>query len=267
MKLTIGHLYPDLLNLYGDRGNLLCLVKRLQWRGIEAEVVPLPSDRPVDFSRLDLVLFGGGSDREQELACRRLPAIRAGFQAFVEDYGVTLAVCGGYQLMGLRLQTARQNLEGLGILDIVTAWEAQRLVHDIVVDSPLFLSPVTGFENHGGRTDIKNGTPLGRVGYGMGNTGRSGYEGLVYKNVIATYLHGPLLPKNPEVCDYLLAQALRRRYDSFRCLLPLPDQLEKQANTAAATRILKKRYIYQKSPNNIRKFIHDIPYKNYFYTI
>ncbi len=101
----------------------------------------------------------------------------------------------------------------------------------------------------------------------MGNTGRSGYEGLVYKNVIATYLHGPLLPKNPEVCDYLLAQALRRRYDSFRCLLPLPDQLEKQANTAAATRILKKRYIYQKSPNNIRKFIHAIPYKYYFYTI
>ena len=212
MKLTIGHLYPDLLNLYGDRGNIQCLRKRLEWRGIEAEVIPFISGDTIDFSKLDVVLLGGGSDREQELVCSHLQKIREDFRTYVEEDGVVLAVCGGYQLLGHYYKTQTKTIEGLGILDIKTEWEPERLIRNIVLNSPLFDTPVVGFENHGGRTYIGDHTPFGKVVFGLGNTGKSGQEGVIYKNVIATYLHGPLLPKNPHVCDYLLEHALQRKY-------------------------------------------------------
>lgn len=230
MRLKIGHLYPDLLNLYGDRGNVQCMKKRLEWRGIEAEVVPTLIGEQVDLEQLDLILLGGGSDREQELVCRYLHEIRREFQDFVEDGGVVLAVCGGYQLLGNYYQTAGKSIEGLGILDIYTEWEQKRLVQNIILDSPLFSDLVVGFENHGGRTYIGDHTPFGRVLYGYGNTEKSGYEGVVYKNIIATYLHGPLLPKNPAVCDYLLERALQRKYGEATRLAALPDELEHKAN-------------------------------------
>ena len=122
MKLTIGHLYPDLLNLYGDRGNIQCLRKRLEWRGIGAEVLPFLSGDEIDFSKLDVVLLGGGSDREQELVCDYLKEIRDDFKAYVEDGGVVLAVCGGYQLLGNYYKTDKRTIEGLGILDVTTEW-------------------------------------------------------------------------------------------------------------------------------------------------
>ena len=149
MKLTIGHLYPDLLNLYGDRGNIQCLRKRLEWRGIEAEVIPFISGDTIDFSKLDVVLLGGGSDREQELVCSHLQKIREDFRTYVEEDGVVLAVCGGYQLLGHYYKTQTKTIEGLGILDIKTEWEPERLIRNIVLDSPLFDTPVVGFENHG----------------------------------------------------------------------------------------------------------------------
>ena len=247
MKLTIGHLYPDLLNLYGDRGNIQCFRKRLEWRGIEAEVIPFLSGDEIDFSRLDIVLLGGGSDREQELVCGYLKNIRDDFKKYVEEGGVVLAVCGGYQLLGKYYKTRTETIEGLAILDITTEWEPERLVKNIILNSPLFDMPVVGFENHGGRTYIGDHTPLGKVFFGYGNTGKSGYEGVVYKNVIATYLHGPLLPKNPQGFDDLLERALERKYGEDVRLEPLPDELERSANSYIADRYSDKKYVLRET--------------------
>lgn len=246
-KLTIGHLYPDLLNLYGDRGNIQCFRKRLEWRGIEAEVIPFLSDDSIEFGNLDIVLLGGGSDREQELVCHYLKEIKHDFKSYVEDHGVVLAVCGGYQLLGNYYKTERKTIEGLGILDIYTEWEPERLIRNIVLNSPLFETPVVGFENHGGRTYIGDHTPFGKVFFGLGNTGKSGYEGVIYKNVIATYLHGPLLPKNPHVCDYLLEKAFKRKYGEAVRLEPLPDKLEHKANRYIVNRYSDKKYVLKET--------------------
>ena len=238
-KLTIGHLYPDLLNLYGDRGNIQCFRKRLEWRGMEAEVIPFLSGEKIDFSKLDIVLLGGGSDREQELVCGFLKDIKDDFKAYVEDGGVVLAVCGGYQLLGKYYKTNKKTIEGLSILDITTEWQPERLIRNIVLNSPLFEQPVVGFENHGGRTYIGDHTPFGKVFYGLGNTGKSGYEGVIYKNVIATYLHGPLLPKNPALCDYILTNAIKRKNPDFKGLGGLEDTLEDMANQYIVNRFKK----------------------------
>ena len=229
MKLTIGHLYPDLLNLYGDRGNIQCMMKRCEWRGIEAETVSYRLEDPIDFGKLDIVLLGGGSDREQMLVCNRLKEIRKDFKKFVEIDGVVLAICGGYQLLGNFYETKDGKIEGLGLVDLYTVQKRGRLIRNIVIQSDLFPRPIVGFENHGGRTYIKNNKPLGKVIYGKGNDGKSGQEGVVYKNVIGTYLHGPVLPKNPDLCDYILKKALERKYGSIE-LLPLDDTQEHEAN-------------------------------------
>lgn len=231
MKITIGHLYPDLLNLYGDRGNIQCMIKRCQWRGIEAEVIPFESDDEIDFSKLDIVLLGGGSDREQMLVCDKLKLIKEEFRKYVEEDGVVIAICGGYQLLGNFYDTEHGRIEGLGIIDLETTNSKEyRLIDNIVLESELFSMPVVGFENHAGRTNIKNNKPFGKVIYGSGNDGKSGYEGVIYKNVIGTYLHGPLLPKNPQVCDYLIQKALEKKYQKKITLKELDDQEEKEAN-------------------------------------
>lgn len=239
MKITIGHLYPDLLNLYGDRGNIACMMKRCQWRGVEAETIEFETDDNVDFSGLDIVLLGGGSDREQRLVCEKLLAIRENFQAYVEDGGTVLAVCGGYQLLGNYYKTQEGTIEGLRLVDIYTEQGEGRLIDNIVLKSDLFDMPVVGFENHGGRTYLNGNKPFGKVLYGNGNDGVSGYEGVVYKNVIGTYLHGPLLPKNPQVCDWLIARALERKYGYTKPLEPLDDSWEQEANTYICDRFLK----------------------------
>ena len=240
MKLTIGHLYPDLLNLYGDRGNIQCFRKRLEWRGIEAEVIPFLSGDAIDFSKLDIILLGGGSDREQEIVCSLLLEKKEELKAYVENGGVLVAVCGGYQLLGKYYKTANTKIEGLGILDIYTDAGDTRLISNVVLECEKFDQPIVGFENHAGRTYIgENHTPLGKVKFGNGNTGDSGYEGVIYKNVIATYLHGPLLPKNPQLCDYILECALKRKYDDFDGLKPLDDELENKANKYIADKYVR----------------------------
>ena len=239
MKLTIGHLYPDLLNLYGDRGNIQSMKKRLEWRGIDVEVKEYRIDDKVDFTSLDLVLLGGGSDREQLLVCDTLKKIKHECAAYVEDGGSLLAICGGYQLLGHYYDTAAEGVEGLSILDIHTEQGKDRLISNVVIENELFEYPVTGFENHGGRTVIGENRPFGRVLFGFGNDGKSGEEGVLYKNVIGTYLHGPLLPKNPHVCDYLLKNALKRRYGVDN-LEPLDDTQEKAANQYIVDRFVKK---------------------------
>ena len=230
MKITIGHLYPDLLNLYGDRGNIQCLVKRCQWRGIEAETIPFELEDEIDFSKLDIVLLGGGSDREQMLVCEKLKEIQKDFKAYVENYGVVIAICGGYQLLGNYYKTEQGTMKGLELVDLYTEQGEGRLIDNIVLQSDLFDMPIVGFENHGGRTYIKDNKPLGKVLYGAGNDGKSGYEGVVYKNVIGTYLHGPLLPKNPQLADWLISHALEQKYGKKIELAPLDGSQEKEAN-------------------------------------
>ncbi len=230
MKLTIGHIYPDLLNLYGDQGNIRCLEMRLKWRGLEAEVIPILAGEPIDFKKMDILLLGGGSDREQKIACRYLLEYKEDFRTYAGDNGVLLAVCGGYQLLGTHYRTKDDYIRGLGLLDIYTEWAPRRLVKNIILESPLSPCPVVGFENHGGRTYIGNHRPFGKVLFGAGNTGKSGYEGVLYKNVLGTYLHGPLLPRNPHICDHLLKQALKRRYGQDIALSPLWDQMEQLAS-------------------------------------
>ena len=236
MKITIGHLYPDLLNLYGDRGNIQCLMKRCQWRGIEAETIAYELNDRIDFSALDIVLLGGGSDREQMLVCEKLKEIREDFRSYVEDSGVVIAICGGYQLLGNYYKTEQGTIQGLELVDMYTEQGEGRLISNIILKSDLFDMPVTGFENHGGRTCINENKPLGRVLYGSGKTG---YEGVVYKNVIGTYLHGPLLPKNPQLADWLILKALERKYGSGVKLAPLDDSQEKEANDYICRRFLK----------------------------
>lgn len=239
MKLTIGHLYPDLLNLYGDRGNIQCLMKRCQWRGIQAETIAYELGDEIDFSKLDIVLLGGGSDREQMLVCEKLKEIQPAFKAYVEDNGVVIAICGGYQLLGKYYKTDQGTIEGLDLVDIYTEQGEGRLISNIILESPLFSMPVVGFENHGGRTYIQGNQPLGKVLYGSGNDNESGYEGVVYKNVIGTYLHGPLLPKNPQISDYLIQKALERKYQKTIQLQELEDIQEKEANAYICKRFLK----------------------------
>lgn len=244
MKLTIGHLYPDLLNLYGDRGNIQCMMKRCEWRGIEAETISFESDDEIDFSKLDIVLLGGGSDREQMLVCKKLKKIRDNFRNYVENNGVVIAVCGGFQLLGNYYAAADGVMEGLGIVDIETnSGKDYRLIDNIMLESELCSMPVVGFENHAGRTNIKNCRPFGKVIYGSGNDGESGYEGIIYKNAIGTYLHGPLLPKNPQICDYLIQKALERKYQKEIVLQPLDDKEEIEANT----------YIYERFKGKVSR--------------
>ena len=237
-KIVVGHLYPDLLNLYGDRGNIQCIMKRCEWRGIDAETIEYGLEDKVNFSKLDIVLLGGGSDREQMIVCQRLQEIREDFEAYVERDGVVIAVCGGYQLLGHYYQTDQGKMEGLHLVDIYTEQKPGRLIDNIVLKSELFDMPVVGFENHGGRTKIGNNKAFGKVLYGSGNDGESGYEGVIYKNVIGTYLHGPLLPKNPQVCDYLIERALERKYKEKIILAPLEDKEEMEANSYIVKRFL-----------------------------
>lgn len=238
MKLTIGHLYPDLLNLYGDRGNIICMLKRCKWRGIEAEVLEFGLSDPVDFSRLDLVLLGGGSDREQFLVRNRLEELREDFSRYVQRGGVVLAICGGYQLLGASYRMGEEEVKGLGIVDLVTERGEGRLIGNLVIECPFLDLPLVGFENHGGRTFLRSGQSLGRVLSGHGNNGEDGTEGVLYQNVFGTYLHGPLLPKNPHLCDHLLRLSLENRYGEVE-LSPLDDKEELAANRYIVERFCK----------------------------
>lgn len=240
MKIKILHLYPDLLNLYGDKGNIECMRKRLIWRGIDAEVVTYTcADSGFDLSDVDIVFIGGGSDREQKIVCRKLLKHKRAIKRYVEDNGVLVAVCGGYQLLGKYYKLSDKTIEGLDILDIYTEQGKKRIIGNIVLKANFMSEKIVGFENHGGRTYIGNHKPLGKVVYGCGNDEKSGVEGVVYKNVVATYLHGPLLPKNPGLCDYILTNAIKRKNPEFKGLTPLDDTLENTANEYIVNRFKK----------------------------
>lgn len=235
MKLKIIHLYPELLNLYGDKGNIECMRKRLEWRGIEVEICECTGDDTPDFSSADIVFLGGGSDREQSIVCEKLGKFKDELISYIENDGVLVAACGGYELLG----KIDGDEYGLGILDITTNRKEKRLIGDCIIKSELCDDLVVGFVNHGGRVDIGEYQPFGKVIHGCGNDDSGEYEGLIYKNVIATYLHGPLLPKNPKLCDKILEKALKKKYAEFTMLEALDDSMEISANNYIVERYKK----------------------------
>ena len=242
--LRIAHLYADEMNIYGDRGNILTLQKRAEWRGIAVVVDAIGRGPAPDLTDIDLIFWGGGQDRDQELVFTDAAAHKVGaIRHAIEGGAVVLAVCGGYQLLGEYYVTADgKRLPGLGLVDLHTVPGPRRNIGNIVIEtSDLGLEPATlvGFENHSGRTYLGPGLrPLGRVLRGAGNNGDDGTEGVASGNVFGTYLHGSLLPKNPHLADLLLSRALQRR--GFPRLEPLDDTVEMSAHRAVRERVTSR---------------------------
>lgn len=232
MKIKIGWLYPELMSTYSDRGNIICLVKRCEWRGIKTEVVNIDQNTK-NIENIDLLFGGGAQDRQQEIVTRDLIFKKDKIKELIDSGIPALFTCGSYQLMGNFYEPSiGTTINGLGIFDIETKHpgiNTHRCVGNITAE---ILIPeiknkiLVGFENHGGKTILgKNAKPLAKVIKGFGNNGEDGYEGVVYKNVIGTYFHGPVLPKNPFLADYLISLALKDKK-----LAKLDDTLENKAH-------------------------------------
>ena len=246
--LVIAHLFPDLLNLYGDGGNVKVLERRARERGIPVEVRRVNHGEHVDLAGVDLVFLGGGPDREQRLASEDLMRMRDDLHAYVEDDGVLLAICGGFQILGHEWLLGEEVVKGLGLVDMTTerapGGSGNRLIGNIALRSPLADQAVVGYENHAGRTHLGTGVEaFGDVASstGHGNNDSDKRDGVRYKNVVGTYLHGPLLPKNPQVADALLIRALERRARRAGVpapeLAPLDDAVENAANEYVRNRL------------------------------
>ncbi len=245
-QLSICHLYPDLLNLYGDYGNIQALKKRMQWRGIEAAVSQVSLGDRFSPSDYDIVFIGGGQDYEQSILYADLIEYKKeGITEAVENGVVFLCICGGFQLMGLYYKTPEgEEIPCLGIMDHWTIGNEKRLVGNLIFSiEGLNQEPngyIVGFENHSGKTYLgERGKPLGKVIYGFGNNGEDGFEGARYKNVFCSYSHGSLLPKNPALADELITLALKRKYSDFVSLQPLDDHLEANARKSIISRYIR----------------------------
>jgi CobQ-like glutamine amidotransferase family enzyme len=233
--LRVCAMYPDLMNIYADRGNLLLLKRRCEWRGIGFSLTATGLGEPLDADGADLYYIGGGQDRDQKLCAHDLAGPKRDALHVAADRGaVMLAVCGGYQLLGHSYELGSETLPGAGLVDLWTVRsDGPRLIGNVAIEvelEPGSRRVLAGFENHGGRTSLgADASPLGRVINGHGNDGRSGHEGIRYKNVIGTYLHGPLLPKNAWFADWLIATALGLELP----LSELDDKLEDAAHAEA----------------------------------
>lgn len=243
MKIAIGWLYPTLMSTYGDRGNVICLQRRCQWREIEVEIVPLKRETEVaELDRVDIIVGGGAQDRQQEIVMRDLHGAKAeALQQKLAQGTPGVFTCGSPQLLGHYYEPALgKRINGLGLLDMVSQHpgiEAQRCIGNLVfeitatpiaseLEAMLGEKPVViGFENHGGRTYLQDVQPLGRVIKGYGNNGEDRTAGAFYQNAIATYAHGPLLPKNYFIADWLIEKALQRKYQTEIALTPIDDSL------------------------------------------
>lgn len=239
-QLTLGHLYPDQLNLYGDRGNILVLRERSRWRGIDLQVRQMGVGDVLVPDEYDLLFIGGGQDKEQEPVAQDLREMKAlGLRAAIEDDVPVLAVCGGYQLLAHYYRPAvGPDMPGLGVFDAWTIHKGLRVarcIGNIAIEWQG--QTLVGFENHGGRTYLSSSKPLGKVLAGYGNNSEDHTEGAVYRNTFGTYLHGSLLPKNPHFADHLLLLALRRKYGPEVVLPSLDDTLEWRAHDTMLKRL------------------------------
>ena len=227
MKLKIAHLYPDLLNLYGDSGNILCLEKRMKWRGIDCRIYRLDSAKLLRDNDYDIVFIGGGQDFEQSLILKDLGSgADVLIRNEIENGTVLLAICGGFQLLGRYYETYKgERMNFTGILDFYTVGGEKRLIGNYAFKTADKMK-IIGFENHSGRTYLSNNLkPLGKVIKGCGNNGKDKTEGVRYKNTFGTYCHGPLLPKNPGFADMLIGKALVKKYGKAE-LAPLDNSIE-----------------------------------------
>lgn len=234
MELRIAYLYPEQLNIYGDRGNILTLYQRCQWRGIDVKILTLGLNEPIDPDMGDLYFMGGGQDSQQIQVCEDMQGVKGeSLKQAAENGAVYLTICGGYQLLGHYYKPhAGDELRGLSLIDAYTVAGNTRYIGNVAIERPDG-TKVVGFENHSGRTYLgKDVTPLGKVIHGNGNNGEDGWEGVAQGNLYGTYLHGSLLPKNPELADELIAKALSRRYGTVK-LEPLGDTFEHRAHDRA----------------------------------
>ena len=241
MELNICYLYPDVLNLYGDGGNIICLKRRLEWRGIESKVTRAGIGDPISLADYDLMFIGGGQDFEQEVLLEDLHRGKAEeIKAAIEDGKTFLTICGGYQMLGNYYQTHEGvRCDFIGALDLYTVGSKTRMIgnYKYQCTEDCGNSIVVGFENHSGKTYLGSSVkPLGKMISGYGNNGEDGTEGARYKNVFGTYSHGPVLPKNPEFCDFILQTALDRKYGNA-VMEPLGDKEEIFAHDTMAQRI------------------------------
>jgi CobQ-like glutamine amidotransferase family enzyme len=241
VRIVVGHLFPDYLNIYADRGNMAVLARRAAWRGHELEIQALGAGEESRVGEHDLYYIGGGQDREQELIAPALVAHGEALHAAVDAGAALLAVCGGYQLLGrFYRDQSGDELPGVGLFPLHTVAGERRMIGDVLLECELVLGErrtLAGFENHAGRTYLDEGAePLGRVLAGFGNDGESGYEGCRVGRAVGTYLHGPLLPRNPWLADWLLAQAIAHRSGEPPAFEPLEDDLEAEAHEVSAAR-------------------------------
>lgn len=245
-SITIGWLYPDLMSTYGDRGNMITLRKRCEWRGIEVKTLLITTEtKPPELKKIDLLFGGGAQDLEQEIVIKDLTGEKGKIiKNLIESGTPALFVCGAPQLMGRFYEPAAgKMIEGLGIFDIESrhaGLDQPRLVGNAVasVDLPDLKTTIVGFENHGGRTILgKTATPFAQIVKGYGNNGKDKTEGVIFKNAIGCYFHGPLLPKNPLIADWLLLRSLKNKYDDRAVLIALDDSLEIRAHATIARRL------------------------------
>ena len=241
--LKICHLYPEVLNLYGDRGNILCMKRRLEWRGIDCTVEELKLGEKRDLTQYDLFFIGGGQDFEQEVLLEDLKSGKGEeIKSAVNDGKTFLCICGGYQMMGHYYETYKgERNEFLGAVDFHTIGGEVRMIgnYTFTTGEESGETQVVGYENHSGRTYLGDGvTPLGNVIKGYGNNGDDGTEGVRYNNVFGTYSHGPVLPKNPEFADVILATTLEYKYGKRIELEPIQDVMESKAHESVYNKIM-----------------------------
>ncbi len=223
MTINIAHLYPQQLNLYGDKGNIETLKRRIELRGIKCDVKEYSTDDIIDFENTDIILLGGGGEKEQKKVFEALTSQREQLAEYIEKGGCMLAICGGFEMLGK---------DFLNILNISAKDAKKRVADDIVIESDIISSTIVGFENHSKNIEIGDLKPLGKVIYGIGNHADGIYEGAIYKNLIGTNMYGPILPKNPHLSDYIIKSALKRKYNQEFSgeLEKLDDEIELKAH-------------------------------------
>lgn len=232
MEITVAYIFPDLLNLYGDRGNIITLKKRLEDRNITVNIKEYTATSEIDFDEIDILYIGGGSERSVRLALKRLSEIKDRLKDYAEKGKVILACASGYEMLGNYIENEEEKTECLGILDIHTKTLKKKFIGDIIIQSSHLGCDIAGFENHSAKITNTSHTPLGSIT--KSSSKRQGDEGVIYKNVIGTHIYGPVLPKNPVLADYIISKALENKYGEYE-ICALDDTIEMNAHNFVKT--------------------------------